>query len=132
SIDVTSGSDQISGPPPSAIGGPLLVISSDDTIRSLDPTTQALGAPLQLGGGPHTVSVATHGALGGPEIYVANAGAGTVTVLDQKATTVEATLNVGGRPVGVVRTIDGRLWVADGDTGTLLMLDAASGQTLQT
>ncbi len=101
---------------------------SDNTIRSLDPTTQALGAPLQLGAAPHAVSVATHGALGGPEIYVANAGDGTITVLDDKATTVETTLSVGGRPVGVVRTIDGRLWVADGDTGTLSMLDADAGK----
>ena len=132
SIDVGSGSAQVASPPPTVIGGSMLVISADNTIRSVDPATQALGAPQQLGAGPHSVSVAPHGAMASQQVYVTNAGDGTVTVLDQQASAVQATLSVGGRPVGAVRTIDGRLWVADGDAGTVVMLDQDSGRTLQT
>src|SRR5205823_4707684 len=54
------------------------------------------------------------------------------SVLDQKVTTVQSTLKVGGRPIGVTRTVDGRLWVADGDAGTVAMFDTGSGEKLQT
>jgi len=58
------GSDQISGPPPSA-SVDRAGHQPDNTIRSLDPTPRRWrDAPT--GEGPHAVSVATHGALGGP------------------------------------------------------------------
>ena len=65
-----------------------------------------------------------------PQVYVTNAADGSVTVLDQKATSVQATLQVGGRPVGVVRTVDGRLWVADADSGNVTAFDATTGDKL--
>ena len=43
-------------------------------------------------------------------VFVANGGDATVAVLDAKATSVQSTLSVGGRRVGVVRTVDGRLF----------------------
>ncbi|HTD76589.1 MAG TPA: hypothetical protein VK898_03060, partial [Chloroflexota bacterium] len=88
-LDVGSPPDVIAAPPPNGPTGPLLVVSdTDDTIRSVDPTTRALGAPQPLGAGPHTVYVsAARGSTFPPQIYVSNAGDGTLTVLDQRATT---------------------------------------------
>src|SRR5438445_127340 len=86
-MDVGSPPDVIAAPPPNGPSGPLLVVSdTDDTIRSVDPTTHALGAPLPLGAGPHKVYVsAAMGSTFPPQVYVSNAGDGTLTVLDQPA-----------------------------------------------
>src|SRR5207248_1738735 len=100
--------------------------------RSVDPTSHALGPALELDAGPHAVNVAAGNAMLTPQVYVANVGAGSVTVLDQKVTTLQTSLKVGGRPVGVVRTVDGRLWVADADTGSVSAFDTNSGEKLQT
>jgi DNA-binding beta-propeller fold protein YncE len=67
-----------------------------------------------------------------PAVLIANAGEGSVSVLDQKATVVQSTLDVGGTPVGVARTVDGRIWVADASSGSAVMFDAESGRRLQT
>ena len=99
-------------------------------IRPIDPLTQAVGAPVSLGAGPHSVNVSPGNSMMTPQVYVTNAGDGTVTVLDQKVSGVQSTLSVGGRPVGVVRTVDGRLWVADGDSGAVTVFDANTGTKL--
>src|SRR5207302_3798203 len=78
------------------------------------------------------ISVARGGAMFPTQIYVANAGDGTINVLDSKATGVQSTLKVGGHPVGVVRTVDGRVWVADGDAGTVSVFDTSTSQKLLT
>jgi YVTN family beta-propeller protein len=131
-IDVGGRADELAAPAPTDVNGPLLVISdADDTIRSVDPTTQEVGAPLKLGVGPHAVSVGRGGAMFPTQVYVANAGDGTISVLDARATSVQSTLKVGGHPVGVVRTVDGRVWVADGDAGTVSVFDDTTGRTLQ-
>ena len=117
-IDVGTVPDEIAAPPPTGSSGPLLVVSdADNTIRSIDPNTRALGAPLRVGEGPHAVSFSAGNAMLTPQVYVTNAGDCTVSVLDQKLTAVQTTLNVCGRPVGVARTVDGRLWVADASAG---------------
>src|SRR5207302_220508 len=129
-IDIGAPADQVAAPPPGGAEGPLLVLS-DNTVRPVDPTTHELGAPVTIGPGPHSVTVARGGAMLSPGVYIANAGDGTISVLDQKATTVQSTLNVGGQPVGVARTIDGSLWVADGTSGKVSMFDATGGRLLQ-
>jgi WD40 repeat protein len=111
----------------------VVVLSDvDNSIRSIDPTTHAVGAPVALGTGPHSVSVASGGGLLSPQIFVTNAGDGTISALDPHATALQATLNVGGRPVAATRTIDGRLWYADADAGTVVQFDPESGATIQT
>src|SRR5438132_4531918 len=132
-IEIGSAAEQLATPPPSgSSSAPVGVIESDDTIRSIDPSTHALGAPLKLGRGPHAVAVAAGNAMVTPQVFVANAGDATVSVLDQKLTAVQSTLGVGGTPVGIARTVDGRLWVADADAGSVSMFDVASGVKLQT
>ncbi|MBV9133763.1 MAG: hypothetical protein JO318_13760, partial [Chloroflexi bacterium] len=132
-IDVGVQPGQVAAPPPNYPSGPLLVIGdSDNAIRSLDPGSHALGAALPIGAGPHSVSIAAGNAMLSPQVFVANAGDGTISVLDQGVTTVQSTMQVGGRPVGVARTVDGRLWVADGDSGSVAAFDPTSGNKLDT
>src|SRR5437763_1637790 len=81
--DVGSRPDQLAPRTPTGPDAPLLIVSeSDDTIRSLDAISQPLSAPLGLGAGPHIVSVARGSSMLPPQVYVANAGDGTVSVLD--------------------------------------------------
>ena len=56
-----------------------------------------------------------------PQVYVTNAGDGTISVLDSGVTTVQSMLQV-----------DGRLYVADGDAGSVTAFDPSSGEKLQT
>src|SRR5262249_42632597 len=114
-------------PPPNSPSGPVLIVSHDDTIRAVDPNTHALSTPVQLGAGPHSVLISGGNAMMPPQVFVTNAGDGTVSVLDQAASSVQTTLQVGGRPVGVARTVDDRLWVADGDSGDVNVFDPESG-----
>ncbi len=112
--------------------GPLLLVSdTDDTIRSLDPNSGALGAPLQLSAGPHVAAVGTD-AQGNPQVYVTNAGDGSVEIVDPAATAIQANVEVGGRPVGAVSALNGQLWVADGDAGTVTGIDLSLGQAVDT
>jgi len=127
-IDVGTQPGQVASPPPNFPSGPVLIVSdTDNTIRTVDPSSHALGTPLPLGAGPHSVHVAAGNAMLTPQVYVANAGDGTVTVLDQSVSTVQSTMQVGGKPIGVARSVDGRLWVADGDTGAVTAFDPTGG-----
>ncbi|HEX8966340.1 MAG TPA: hypothetical protein VF937_00570, partial [Chloroflexota bacterium] len=133
SIDLGSQPEGVASPSPSVASGPLVVISeTGNTLRSVDPSTHELSAPVELGQGPHTVSISGGNSMLTPQVFVANSGDGTVTILDGKAASVQSTLRVGGKPVGVARTIDGRLWVANGEDGSVSMFDATSGDRLQT
>ncbi len=132
-VDAGNRPDTLGTPPLIGTNAPVLLISDDDrSVRSLDPQTRAFGAPQPLGAGPHAVSFGRGASMLAPQVYVSNAGDGTVTVLDEKATTVQKTLQVGGRPVGVVRTIDSHVWVADADRGSVSMLDPDTGDVLET
>ena len=96
-IDAGSRVNQIASPPPNGATSPLLIVNdSDNTLRPFDPSSQTLGAPVPLGEGPHTVSVARGNSMLTPQVYVANAGDGTITVLDAQATAVQSTMQVGG------------------------------------
>jgi YVTN family beta-propeller protein len=109
-LDPGSHPDELASPPAGASGPLLVVTDTDDTIRSLDPTTQALGQPLKLGAGPHAVAMAMGGPVTVKQVYVTNAGDGTVSVIDAGAAVHQGTIEVGGRPIGVAATSDGGLW----------------------
>ncbi len=106
----------------------LVVVSdSDNTLRSLDPTSGALGKSVQLGTGPHAVAFAGATATSPAQIYVSNAADGSVSVLDGGATTVQNTLNVGGAPIGIAVVPTNRLWIADGTANDVYEFDPARG-----
>src|SRR5438552_15663293 len=58
-----------------------------------------------------------------PYSYVANEGAGTVSIIDTQTDKVASTLKVGDKPRGITASVDGaRLYIAH-DTGTLIEHD---------
>jgi DNA-binding beta-propeller fold protein YncE len=123
--------DQLMGPPP-GVDGPLLVLSETDrTIRSLDPASQAFGPAIELGPGPHAIAMATARPASVQQIYVTSAGEGRLDLLDAQATTLQRSLGVGGRPIGVTATSTGQLWIADASEGSVKQIDPSSGQTIQ-
>lgn len=134
SIDTGDRADQVGAPPLTGSNTPLLIVSeTDNSVRPLDANTQVVGAPVRVGAGPQAESFARGRAMLAPQqVSSANAGDGTISVLDENATSVQSTLRIGGRPVGVVPTIDGRVWVADADSGRVSGLDPAGGEVLQT
>jgi len=116
---------------PAASGyGTVVAVTGDDHVRPFDLSGRTLGAPVSVDAGPHVVSFGRTGAPSVEHVFVANAGAGTVSVLDDAATAVQRTLNVGGKPVGVAQTIDGRLWVAFADSVSVSQVDIETGQQL--
>jgi YVTN family beta-propeller protein len=106
----------------------LVVVSdSDNTLRTFDPTTRAQGAALSLGAGPHAVAFAAATATSPAQIYVSNAGDGSVSVLDGAATTVQNTLDVGGQPDAIAVVPGNRLWIADNTANDVYEFDPATG-----
>src|SRR6266542_3577952 len=100
-VDVGSRPDQVISPPGGAFGPLVVVSNATDTIRAFDPTSQVAGPALQLGAGPHAVSMGiTRDGLV-QRILVANAGDGTISVVGSDVKDVEATIHTGGRPIGV-------------------------------
>jgi YVTN family beta-propeller protein len=107
----------------------VLVSDSDNTLRTLDPSTGTLGPSLQVGQGPHAVTFAAATATSPPQIYVANAGDGSVSVLDGSATSVQHTITVGGSPIGVAVVPTNRLWIVDAGANDVYAFDPASGRS---
>jgi YVTN family beta-propeller protein len=111
-------------------GAAVVIRADDNTIRPIDPSQRTLGEPLQLGEGPHAVSFGAAGAPAVQHIFVTSAGSGSVSVLDGSATSMQRTLNVGGQPVGVAETVDGRLWIADAAADSMVQIDPGTGRRL--
>ncbi len=66
------------------------------------------------------------------EIYVANSGNGTVSVIDYSTNAVLGSLPVGGEPVDVAITPDGRYaWVVDGAGGSVSVIDTKTKSVVQ-
>jgi YVTN family beta-propeller protein len=109
--------------------GPLVLVSdSDDTLRTLDPSSGALGAAVALGPGPHAVAFGPATPNSPAQIFVANAADGSVSVLDGAGTAVQNTLSVGGQPIGIAVTPRNRLWIADGSANDVYEFDPSTGR----
>lgn len=63
-------------------------------------------------------------------IYAASPDDGTVRVLDSKGMRGERVLSVGGRPTGLALSAHGELFVRDGATGRVLVVDPVTGAVL--
>ena len=67
------------------------------------------------------------------EVYVANSGSNTVSVLDPAAGSVRGTISVGAAPTGVVFTPDGtRAYISNAESDNVSVVDTATGSTLAT
>jgi hypothetical protein len=130
-LSTDSHPDQLVGPPPGVDGSLLILSETDRTIRSLDPASQAFGPAIELGPGPHAIAMAIARPASVQQIYVTSAGEGRLDLLDAQATTLQRSLGVGGRPIGVTATSTGQLWIADASEGSVKQIDPSSGQTIQ-
>jgi DNA-binding beta-propeller fold protein YncE len=109
--------------------GTVVIIGDDNTLRPLDTATRTLGAPITLDSGPHALAFGRGGVPAVGRLYIANASAGAVAILDDRATAIQHVLNVGGHPIGVAQTIDSRLWIAD--SGAVVHVDQDTGKRLE-
>ena len=66
------------------------------------------------------------------EVYVANSGNGTVSVINTTTNAVSGAVTVGGEPVDVAITPDGRYaWVVDGIGGSVSVIDTKTKTVVQ-
>ena len=85
-----------------------MLLGADDTLQRIDPSARTTSPPIAVDAGPHALAFGAGGVPPAEHLFVANAGAGTVSVVDEQVTKVERTLAVGGKPVGIAETIDSR------------------------
>jgi len=121
--------------PASAQDGRLLVVNkSGDSLAVIDPGDYEVLALIPTGADPHEVAVSP----GGRYAYVTDYGTSmargtTVTKIDLENLSVAATFDLQGNtaPHGVEVSADGsRVWVTTEASGTVIELDAASGELI--
>ena len=116
-------------------GGAVVVIAAAAlslTAGTL-PASAAGGYPvtatIKVGTEPAGVAVDTAAGT----VYVANAAAGTVSVIDEATNTVTATIKVGTEPAGVaVDPAAGTVYVTNHSVGTVSVIDAATNTVTST
>lgn len=106
--------------------------STDGTLSVFDTSAlpsqpaELSGSPVVLGNpSPNPVSVAP--LANGSRVYVANSGAGTVSVVDALSLTVKTTIPVGTQTVGVVATGDSSKVIAVNHLPTVQSFTNAAG-----
>jgi YVTN family beta-propeller protein len=86
-------------------------------------------ATIGVGSDPEGVAVDSSAGT----VYVANSGAGTVSVIDEKTNAVTATIGVGSDPEGVaVNPAAGIVYVTNADDDTVSVIDAATNAVTAT
>jgi YVTN family beta-propeller protein/cysteine-rich repeat protein len=101
----------------------LVTNFEDDTLTIVDATTDTVGAPIAVGGGPWAAALHPLGT----ETYVTNREGSSVSVIDLATRTVRGTIPVGGQPHGVVFDSAGtRAYVASYDADAIFVIDTAS------
>ena len=59
------------------------------------------------------------------QVYITNPGDGTLAGDERRRTgEVQATLAVGRQPVGIASGADGQVWIADGDDGSVELIES--------
>lgn len=121
-------SSSIAYEPRSGANARLWVVNHDnDSVTVFDAVTRAKLAEVNVGAAPRTLAVAPDG-----RVWVANAEAGTITILRSDYTTAQ-TISVGrgSRPFGIVFDPAGQnAYVALEHGGKVLKLDPTTGATV--
>ena len=108
-------------------GNPNCSLASTDSVAVLDPITNSIGNLAYLPAGSHPVALA--GTLN--NVYVANEGSNTVSVLSASDLSTVATIPVGATPVwAAVRADVQRVYVLTQGAGTLVPIDTVSNTVL--
>ncbi len=97
---------------------------SDDTLSVIDATTDLVVQEVPVGDTPEGVAV------GAGEIYVANDAANTVTVIREVDLQIEATLGVGGGPLGLGIAPDGETALVSNDADGSVSIMAPGTHTV--
>jgi len=96
-----------------------------ENLDSGNPSTYV--APIQVGTTPMKIAINPEGTL----IYVTNHNSDNVSVIDITAGTnqyhVIRTINVGSHPLGIVASSDGKVYVANDQTISVINVDPTSG-----
>jgi YVTN family beta-propeller protein len=88
----------------------------------------ATGAALTVKVGAEPIAIAANHLTG--RVYVANAGSGTVTVLDGRSNSVVTTVNVGARPyVLAVNDATNKIYVSNTFSDVLTVIDGVTNTT---
>jgi len=107
---------------PSGQNARLWVVNIDnDTVSVFDAVTSAKLGEIAVGSMPRSVAVAPNGS-----VWVANKGAGTLSVIDPASLSVSKTVSLprGSQPFGVVIAPDNGVFVTLEGLGKVLKLDA--------
>lgn len=113
-------------------------VLDDYRVLALDATTLSVQGTLPTGRGPDALAVGS--AVTG-NLFVANGGSGTVTVLDVGTARVLATIGVGAHPAGIAvagptsgirEACDAEVYVANSGANSVTVLSAVRRQVLAT
>ena len=127
--EVTAGAQPDGIAIPSRGGLAVVTNSGDDSVTTFDPSVRSPAAPLSVGDRPNGVDLVRVGGM--LEAFVANEGAGSVSVVAVEGRRVLDTVPVGGRPTELVAAIDGsRVFVLDADGGNVVVLNAQTREVV--
>ena len=93
-----------------------------DTVSVIDTLEYTIEDTVAVGHQPVGLAVSRDGT----HVYIANFGSANVSVIETDGNTVATTINVGGGPADVVVGLDGTVYVANGDSDTVSVIDATN------
>lgn len=106
-----------------------LAAEKSRSIVLVDPRRGTLQSIATEQAGTHMIAASPDQRFG----YVANVGAGTISVIDLRRAEKIRDITVGGNPEGLAVTPDGReLWVGDNSAPRVRIVDLASDRTIET
>ena len=112
-------------------GARAFITNPDDNtvsvIENLDSDPTLNETPIQVGTTPMKIAINPEGTL----IYVTNYNSDDVSVIDISNNSdpyqVVSTINVGSHPLGIVASSDGKVYVANDQTVSVINVDPSSG-----
>ena len=112
-------------------GQTLWVASSRGTLSAIDVATRAVTRTIEVPGGPW--GIAFRPARRDPVLYVSSRNAQMVTEIDLRTGSAERRFDVAGRPHGIAVDSRGtRLYVAENQRGTIVVVDLETSEIAQT
>lgn len=103
------------------------------SLLMLETETGRLVKTVELPGFPFAVAALTKGAAADKKVYVSGESYGIISVIDPAAGTVVKTIRVGSHPIALLLDgAQGRLFVANGDSDTISIIDTARDEVVGT
>ena len=96
-----------------------------DTVTVIDTLEYTIEDTIDVNDQPTGLAVSRDGAY----VYVSNFGSANVSVIETDGNTVITTVNVGGGPADVAVGVDGTVYVVNGDSDTVSVIDSTNTVT---